>query len=60
MRNDTVIVNPNMTYDQWNNGPQKTGSAVIDKDGKLYMGPTSWKGTVSHAGVMNGDRKSVV
>ncbi len=54
VRNDTVIVNPNCTYDQWNNGPWSTGSAVVDRSGRVYMGPTRWKGTVSHPAVRDG------
>ena len=54
VRNDTTVVNPNTTYDQWNYGPGNTGSAVVDREGRVYMGPTGWRGTVSHPAVKDG------
>ena len=46
--NDTVLVNTNTTTDLWNGGPQRTGSAAIDKDKLLYLGRKLWSGTVTN------------
>ncbi|MBR6284630.1 MAG: phosphodiester glycosidase family protein [Muribaculaceae bacterium] len=56
VRNDTIVVNPT---NEWEGGPQNSGTAMIDRNGHLYMGTVNYVTTVSHPGVNNGQQQYV-
>ncbi len=47
VRNDTVLVNDNMTNDWWNGGPTRTAAAAITHDKTLVLGRLMWDGTIT-------------
>ena len=47
IRNDTVLVNDNMTWDWWNGGPERTAAAAITHDKTLVLGRIIWSGTIT-------------
>lgn len=47
IRNDTVLVNDNMTWDWWNGGPERTAAAAITHDKRLVLGRLKWDGTIN-------------
>lgn len=49
VRNDTTMVNTNMTCDQWNGGYTRTGVAAISHDKTLYLGHMAWAGHIASA-----------
>ena len=51
VRNDTIVVNPT---NEWEGGPGNSGTALIDRDGHVYMGTVAWSSTISSPKVNNG------
>ncbi len=49
IRNDTTLVNDNMTWDWWNGGPERTAAAAITHDKTLVLGRIIWSGTITSA-----------
>ena len=47
VRNDTTLVNDNMTNDWWNGGPTRTAAAAICHDKTLMLGRLQWEGTIT-------------
>ena len=47
IRNDTALVNDNMTNDWWNGGPERTAAAAITHDKTLVLGRIIWSGTIT-------------
>ena len=47
VRNDTTMVNDNMTNDWWNGGPTRTAAAAITHDKTLVLGRLQWEGTIT-------------
>ena len=47
IRNDTALVNDNMTNDWWNGGPEHTAAAAITHDKTLVLGRIIWSGTIT-------------
>ena len=47
IRNDTVLVNDNTTWDWWNGGPERSAAAAITHDKTLVLGRLAWDGTIT-------------
>ncbi len=47
IRNDTVLVNDNTTWDWWNGGPTRSAAAGITHDKTLVLGRLQWDGTIT-------------
>ena len=47
VRNDTILVNDNTTWDWWNGGPTRTAAAAITHDKTLVLGRLSWEGMIT-------------
>lgn len=47
IRNDTVLVNDNTTWDWWNGGPERSAAAGITHDKTLVLGRLQWDGTIT-------------
>ena len=47
IRNDTVLVNDNTTWDWWNGGPERSAAAGITYDKTLVLGRLQWDGTIT-------------
>ena len=47
VRNDTTLVNDNMTWDWWNGGPERSAAAAITHDKTLVLGRLQWDGTIN-------------
>ena len=47
IRNDTVLVNDNTTWDWWNGGPTRSAAAGITHDKTLVLGRLQWGGTIT-------------
>ena len=47
IRNDTVLVNDNTTWDWWNGGPERSAAAAITHNKTLVLGRIRWDGFIA-------------